>query len=239
MERPPMLMPWVCVWLRQTWCTRNCTNFIGSTLEKYFGDPFLASWTLLLTFFDQLSFLTFFTNFSYFVDLFILFDRFVDLFARLEKNIVECVWHSSALAQRIGGGGGAVGHTGHFRHVSIIGNISKNGNVSSRKWGMKSFFRQRYWYFSWYDSLDKLINFVSFFFICVWNRNALFVPILKKCLLTWNCSKVHAVPFKSYRLKYWLLIGDMHLMHNFLVACTNRRTGWDARSVSIYGNASL
>ena len=56
----------------------------------------------------------------------------------------------------------------------------------------------------------------------------------------WACSlQVHAVCFTSYRLKYWLLIGGIHLMCNFVVACTTRRTGLHARSVSIYGNALL
>ena len=51
--------------------------------------------------------------------------------------------------------------------------------------------------------------------------------------------QVHAVHFASYRLKYWLLIGGIHLMCNFIVACANRQTGWDTYSVSIYGNALL
>ena len=56
----------------------------------------------------------------------------------------------------------------------------------------------------------------------------------------WACSlQVHAVRFTIYRLKYWLLIGGIRLMRNFVVACATRQTGWDARSISIYGNASL
>ena len=48
------------------------------------------------------------------------------------------------------------------------------------------------------------------------------MPILKEHLLIWACSfQVHAVCYTSYRLKHWLLIGGIHLMHNFVVTFKN------------------
>ena len=42
----------------------------------------------------------------------------------------------------------------------------------------------------------------------------------------WACSlQVHTVRFTIYRLKYWLLIGGIRLMRNFVVACATRQTG--------------
>ena len=56
----------------------------------------------------------------------------------------------------------------------------------------------------------------------------------------WACSiSDHAVHLSNHKLKYWLLVGSISLVHNFVAACANRRTGLDACSVSIYGNVSL
>ena len=56
----------------------------------------------------------------------------------------------------------------------------------------------------------------------------------------WACSlSDHAVHLSNHKLKYWLLIGGIYLVHNFVAACANRQTGLDACSVSIYGNVPL
>ena len=61
-----------------------------------------------------------------------------------------------------------------------------------------------------------------------------------KHLLMWVCSiSVHAVHLPSYKMKYELLIGGIHLMHNVMVNCTKQRTVLDTRIVSIYVNVSL
>ena len=52
------------------------------------------------------------------------------------------------------------------------------------------------------------------------NEQGMFQAITKKPLLMWACSlQVHAVHFA--RLKYWLLIGGIHLMRNFVIAFAN------------------
>ena len=55
----------------------------------------------------------------------------------------------------------------------------------------------------------------------------------------WACLlSVHAVCLSNYKVKYWLLIGCIHLMHNFIVDCACWWTGLDACSVSMCGNLS-
>ena len=62
---------------------------------------------------------------------------------------------------------------------------------------------------------------------------------VKKHLLMWACSiSVHAVHLTSLKMKYELLIGGIHLMHNFVVNCAKEQAGLDTRSISIYGNIS-
>ena len=79
-----------------------------------------------------------------------------------------------------------------------------------------------------------------FFHLCLKPKCLIRVHPLKNGLLMWACLlQVHAVCFPSYILKCWLLIGGICLMHNFVVGCTNRQTGWDAHGVSIYDNAWL
>ena len=99
----------------------------------------------------------------------------------------------------------------------------------------KFFFHQRYWYFRRYDSLiNKLILF-RFSHVCLKPKFLIRAHPLKKCLLMWTCSlQVHAVCFASYRLKYRLLIGGIRLTRNFVVACTTRLTGWNARGFHYY-----
>ena len=63
---------------------------------------------------------------------------------------------------------------------------------------------------------------------------------LKKPLLIRACSlSDHAVRLSNHKLKYWLLIGSISSVHNFVAACANRRTGQDTCSISIYGKVSL
>ena len=73
-----------------------------------------------------------------------------------------------------------------------------------------------------------------------WNYsggNAWFMPTVKKHLLMWVCSiSAHAIHLSNYEMKYELLIGGVHLMHNFVVNCAKWQTGSATHCVSIYGN---
>ena len=66
------------------------------------------------------------------------------------------------------------------------------------------------------------------------------MPTVEKCLLIWACLiSVYAVCLSNYKMKHELLIGGIHLMHNFVVNCAKQRTGLDTHSISIYGNVLL
>ena len=117
-------------------------------------------------------------------------------------------------------------HCAHFSYLSIFGKVFKNGIVFSKKMvNEKSFFHQRYWYFSRYDSLINQLILFHFFHLFKTKMPYLCPSLKKKHLLMWACSlQVRAVRFTSHRLKYWLLIGGICLMRNFVVASTDRRT---------------
>ena len=54
------------------------------------------------------------------------------------------------------------------------------------------------------------------------------------CLLS-----IHAVCLSNYKVKCWLFIGVICLMHNFMVDCAKWWTRLDACSISIDGKVSL
>ena len=73
----------VCVGLCQTQYTKKCSKVFLSILEKYFVDPFLATWICLPFLATGKFLLMFFGNLSHFLDLFALFCHFPDLFGQV------------------------------------------------------------------------------------------------------------------------------------------------------------